>query len=54
METPYGRVRMKVALDRGREVGAHPEYDDCLARAREKAVSVREVMAAALAAHRAR
>jgi len=52
VETPYGTVRVKVALQGEREVGAQPEYDDCLARAREKGVAVREVMAAALAAHR--
>lgn len=53
VETPYGKVRVKVASLDGRELGAHPEYDDCLARARERCVPVREVMAAALAAHRA-
>ncbi len=52
VETPYGKVRVKVASLAGRELGAHPEYDDCLARARERGVPVREVMAAALAAHR--
>jgi len=54
VETPYGSVRVKVALADGRELGAHPEYEDCLARAREKGVAVREVLAAALAAHRSR
>ena len=34
--TPYGTVRVKVARLAGREVGAHPEHDDCLARARER------------------
>jgi uncharacterized protein (TIGR00299 family) protein len=53
VETAYGAVRVKVASEGGREVGAHPEYDDCLARAREGGVAVREVMDAALAAHRA-
>jgi hypothetical protein len=52
VETPYGSVRVKVARLEGREVGAHPEYEDCLTRARERRVPVREVMAAALAAHR--
>jgi uncharacterized protein (DUF111 family) len=52
--TPYGPVRVKVARLAGREVGAHPEYDDCLARARERGVAVREVMTAAIAAHRTR
>ncbi len=53
VETPYGVVRVKVAWQAGREVGAHPEYDDCLARARERGVAVREVMSAAIDAHRA-
>lgn len=52
VETPYGPVRMKLARLEGREVGAHPEYDDCLERAGEHRVPVREVMAAAVAAHR--
>lgn len=54
VETPYGTVRVKVALEGGREIGAHPEYEDCLARATERGVAVREVVAAALAAHRSR
>ncbi len=53
VETSYGPVRVKVGRDRGRLLGAHPEYDDCLALAREKGVAVREVAAAALAAFRA-
>ncbi|HET9554417.1 MAG TPA: nickel pincer cofactor biosynthesis protein LarC [Anaeromyxobacteraceae bacterium] len=52
VETPYGRVRVKVGALEGREVGAHPEYEDCRARAAEHGVPVREVMAAALAAWR--
>jgi uncharacterized protein (TIGR00299 family) protein len=52
VETRYGPVRVKVALLDGVELGAQPEHDDCLARAREKGVALREVMAAALAAHR--
>jgi uncharacterized protein (TIGR00299 family) protein len=54
VETPYGKVRVKVARSDGRELGAHPEYDDCAALAREKGVPVKEVMAAALAARRGR
>jgi uncharacterized protein (DUF111 family) len=54
VETAYGKVRVKVARLEGREVGAHPEYDDCLARSREHGVPVKEVVAAALAAHRQR
>jgi uncharacterized protein (TIGR00299 family) protein len=52
--TEYGPVRVKVGRLDGREVGAHPEYDDCLALARARGVPVKEVMAAAAAAHRAR
>lgn len=52
VETRYGPVRVKIARAGAREVGAHPEYEDCLARAREHGVAVREVMAAALAVHR--
>jgi len=52
--TPYGAVRVKVGALGGRELGAHPEYDDCLQRARERGVPVKEVMAAALAAWRSR
>jgi uncharacterized protein (DUF111 family) len=54
VDTEYGAIRVKVARLDGREVGAHPEYEDCLARARARGVPVREVMAAAAAAHRAR
>ena len=52
VETAYGSVRVKVARDGGRVVGAHPEYEDCLQRARERGVPLKEVMAAALAAFR--
>jgi uncharacterized protein (TIGR00299 family) protein len=53
VETEHGAVRVKVASLDGRELGAHPEYEDCLARAKERGVAVREVMAAALEAYRA-
>ncbi len=52
--TPYGAVRVKVGREAGRILGAHPEYDDCLARARERGVPLKEVQAAALAAFRCR
>jgi pyridinium-3,5-bisthiocarboxylic acid mononucleotide nickel chelatase len=54
VDTAYGKVRVKIGRLEGREVGAHPEFDDCLARAREHGVAVKEVAAAALAAHRQR
>jgi uncharacterized protein (TIGR00299 family) protein len=54
VESGYGPVRVKVAFLDGAEVGAQPEHDDCLARARERGVALREVMAGAIAAHRRR
>jgi uncharacterized protein (TIGR00299 family) protein len=53
VETVHGPVRVKVAILDGVEIGAQPEHDDCLARAREKGVALREVIAAAVAAYRA-
>jgi uncharacterized protein (TIGR00299 family) protein len=50
--TAPGRDRFKVALRDGAELGAQPEHDDCLALAREKGIPLREVIAAALDAHR--
>jgi pyridinium-3,5-bisthiocarboxylic acid mononucleotide nickel chelatase len=50
VETGYGTVRVKIALLGGREIGIHPEYEDCAERARERGVAVRQVMAAAVAA----
>ena len=52
--TPWGPVRVKVASLDGREVGAQPEYEDALARARAAGVPVKEVLAAAAAAWRTR
>jgi uncharacterized protein (TIGR00299 family) protein len=52
VETEYGVVRVKVGRLAGDVLGAHPEYEDCVARARERGVAVKEVMAAAAAAWR--
>jgi uncharacterized protein (DUF111 family) len=52
VDTVYGEVRVKVSRRGGVAVGAHPEYEDCLARASAHGVPVREVMAAALTAFR--
>jgi pyridinium-3,5-bisthiocarboxylic acid mononucleotide nickel chelatase len=53
VETAYGRMRIKVGRLGGEVLSAHPEHDDCLARADERGVPLKEVMAAALAAWRA-
>jgi uncharacterized protein (TIGR00299 family) protein len=54
VQTEYGEVRVKVGRLPGaaQVLTAHPEYDDCLACARERGVAVKEVMAAAAAAYR--
>jgi pyridinium-3,5-bisthiocarboxylic acid mononucleotide nickel chelatase len=54
VETAYGPVRIKVGRLGDEILGAHPEHDDCAARAGERGVPLKEVMAAALAAWRAR
>jgi uncharacterized protein (DUF111 family) len=53
VETAYGPVRVKLGRLAGELLSAHPEHDDCLARAEERGVPLKEVMAAALAAWRA-
>jgi len=52
VETRYGPIRIKVGSLDGREVSSSPEFSDCLAAAEAHHVSVKEVMAAAMAAHR--
>jgi uncharacterized protein (TIGR00299 family) protein len=54
VDTAYGPVRVKEGRLGGALLSAHPEFDDCLARAKERGATVKEVMAAALAAHWAR
>jgi pyridinium-3,5-bisthiocarboxylic acid mononucleotide nickel chelatase len=54
VETAYGPVRVKEGRLGGALLSAHPEFDDCLARAKDRGATVKEVMGAALAAHRAR
>jgi uncharacterized protein (TIGR00299 family) protein len=53
VETEHGAVRVKVGRRAGEVLSVHPEYEDCAARARERGVPVKEVMAAAQAAWRA-
>jgi pyridinium-3,5-bisthiocarboxylic acid mononucleotide nickel chelatase len=52
VQTPYGSVRVKIGRRGGAMVNASPEFDDCRARAAEKRVPVKEVVAAAIAAFR--
>jgi pyridinium-3,5-bisthiocarboxylic acid mononucleotide nickel chelatase len=50
VETPFGRVRVKVARLGGRVVNAAPEFEDCLQLARQQGAPVKDVQAAALKA----
>jgi len=52
VETPYGAVRVKLGRLGGELLNAHPEWDDCLVRAREHGVPVKRVLEAAAAAFR--
>jgi hypothetical protein len=45
--TPWGEVRIKVARLGSRVVNAAPEFEDCLALARQHGVPVKDVQAAA-------
>lgn len=53
VETPYGRVSVKVGRRGGKVVNAQPEFDDCRRLAEQSRVPVKEVWAAALQAWRA-
>ncbi len=44
VETPWGTVRRKIALRRGKVVNRSPEYEDCLRVATEARVPVKQVM----------
>jgi uncharacterized protein (DUF111 family) len=46
-ETPYGKIRIKIAGLDGEVIGAEPELEDCRRRARERDVPVRRVWIAA-------
>ena len=47
VETPYGKIRMKIASAAGEIFNAMPEYEDCRRAAREHDVPLRAVMDAA-------
>jgi uncharacterized protein (TIGR00299 family) protein len=50
VETRYGTLRLKCGVLGGELVNVSPEYEDCVARAREHGVPVKDVLAAAIAA----
>ena len=50
VETPWGRVRIKIGKLNGEIVNYHPEYEDCAALARTARVPLKRVQAEAMAA----
>lgn len=44
VETPHGRVRVKLGLWQDRVVNVSPEYDDCVRLAQQKGVPLKELM----------
>ena len=49
VQTPHGKVRIKLGLWNGRVVNAQPEYEDCRRLAQASGASVKQVWAEALA-----
>jgi hypothetical protein len=54
VDTRYGRIPVKVALDGDTVLNSAPEYEACAAAARAHGVPVKAVFAAALVAYEAR
>ncbi len=50
VETPFGRIRIKVARRQGAVLNASPEFDDCVRVAAETGTPVKDVQAAAMKA----
>ncbi|MFH1477987.1 MAG: nickel pincer cofactor biosynthesis protein LarC [Verrucomicrobiota bacterium] len=48
VETPFGRIRVKIGRWQGADITVSPEYDDCLRAAASAGVSLRAVYEAAL------
>lgn len=51
VETPYGKVRVKVSKREGKVLNVAPEFDDCQKLAAEKAVPLKQVLTAAQVAY---
>jgi len=54
VDTPYGRVMIKVSSQAGKIVSSTPEYEDCARIARERNVPLKEVQALAVKAFQER
>ena len=48
-ETPYGKVKIKIASYKGKDLTRSPEFNDCAALAEKHNVPLKEVMQKALA-----
>lgn len=48
VNTPYGRIRVKIGSWRGRDICCSPEYEDCMLRAQEHNVPLRTVYEAVM------
>lgn len=53
VETPFGKIRIKIGRRSGRETTASPEYEDCKRAAMEHGAPLRRVYDTALAAYHA-
>jgi len=48
VETPYGKIRIKVASYKGKDLTRSPEFEDCVALAEKHNIPLKEVMQKAL------
>ena len=48
VDTPYGRVKVKIGMWKGRDITRSPEHDDCVRLAQARGVPVRAVYESAL------
>ncbi|MDD5699388.1 MAG: LarC family nickel insertion protein, partial [Victivallaceae bacterium] len=48
-QTPYGKVRVKIASFKGKDLTRSPEFEDCAALAAEQRIPLKEIMRSALA-----
>lgn len=51
VDTPFGKITIKIGLHHGEVITYSPEYEDCRAAAQAHQVALREVMTAAMAAY---
>ncbi|MHA2610486.1 MAG: nickel pincer cofactor biosynthesis protein LarC2 [bacterium JZ-2024 1] len=52
VDTPYGKIPVKVAYYKGKEIGAKPELEVCLEKAKEKNIALQKVISEAVRAYK--